>query len=111
MSVEEEERSEFIGDIRPLTFMEDSDDEDYVFYADHSSESFEMKTESFALRLRQDPYVFFIPHSHSHLFNKLEIHTHIYVCIYNLTQAIMHNYVTLEPQGVTKSSRQERRVK
>ena len=55
MSVEEEERSEFIGDIRPLTFMEDSDDEDYVFYADHSSESFEMKTESFAIRLRQDP--------------------------------------------------------
>ena len=50
-----EEESEYVGDIRPLTFMDDSDDEDYVFYADHKSESFEMKTDAFELQLRQDP--------------------------------------------------------
>ena len=55
-------------------------------------------------------YVFFIPYSHSHLFNKLKIHTtFMYAYTYplslvthsliqKLTQAIMHNYVMLEPQ-------------
>ena len=48
--------------------------------------------------------------SHSHLFNKLDIHiTHMYMCIsplylvtqsliHKLTQAIMHTNITLEPQ-------------
>ena len=54
------------------------------------------------------PYVWI---SHSHLFNELDIHatfmcTYIYPLslvthslIHKLTQAIMHAYVTLDPQG------------
>ena len=56
-------------------------------------------------------YVFFNPHSHSHFFNKLDIHTsymHKYssplslvshLLLHILTQAIIYNYLTLEPQG------------
>ena len=56
-------------------------------------------------------YVFFYWISHSHLFNELDIHT-TFMCTYiyplslvthslihKLTQAIMHAYVTLDPQG------------
>ena len=55
-------------------------------------------------------YVFFNPHSYSHLFNKSDIHTTymhkyssplylvIHILLHTLTQAIMHTYVTLEPQ-------------
>ena len=57
-------------------------------------------------------YVIFYRISHSHLFNKLEIHTtFMYTYIYplslfthslihKLTQRITHTYVTLEPQRV-----------
>ena len=53
----------------------------------------------------------FVPNSHSHLFNKLDIHTtFMYTYAYHLslathslihilTQAITHTYITLEPQG------------
>ena len=56
-------------------------------------------------------YVIFYWISHSHLFNKLEIHiTFMYTYVYplyllthslihKLTQRITHTYVTLEPQG------------
>ena len=42
-------------------------------------------------------YVFFVPNSHSHLFNKFEIHT-----MYSHTHSSplsLHTYWTLEPQG------------
>jgi predicted nicotinamide N-methyase len=52
----DEIEDEYIGDIRPLTFMEDSDDEDYVFYADHKSDSFRMNVNvGIELKMRQDP--------------------------------------------------------
>ena len=59
---------------------------------------------------KTETYVFFIPHSSSHLFNKLKIHTTFMIAytyplflvtrslIHKLTQAIMHNYLTLELQ-------------
>ena len=59
------------------------------------------------------PYVFFNPHSHSHFFYKIDIHTtYMYKCssplylvirilLHTLTQAIMHTYITLEPQHVS----------
>ena len=57
-----------------------------------------------------DAYVIFYRISHSHLFNKLEIHTTFmylqplflvtHSLAHKLTQAIMHAYVTLEPQVI-----------
>ena len=59
----------------------------------------------------RDRYVFSCWISHSHLFNKLDIHTRFmytymyplflitHLLVHKLTQAIMHTYVTLEPQG------------
>ena len=56
-------------------------------------------------------YVFLNTHSHSHFFNKFDIHTsymHKYssplslvshLLLHILTQAIIYNYLTLEPQG------------
>ena len=53
-------------------------------------------------------YVYFNPHSYSHLFYKINIHATykyssplylvIHIQVHKLTQAIMHIYVTLEPQ-------------
>ena len=53
-------------------------------------------------------YVIFNPHSYSHLFYKINIHASkyssplylvIHIQVHKLTQAIMHIYVTLEPQA------------
>ncbi len=63
-----------------------------------------------------DVYVFFNPHSHSHLFNKLIIHTTFmyaytyplflvtHSLLHMLTQAMMHTYGTLEPQADVAAS-------
>ena len=66
-------------------------------------------------------YVFFNPHSYSHFFNKIDIHTtYMYKCnsslylvisilLHTLTQIIMHTYITLEPQGTLRVESRDRR--
>ena len=95
--------------------MENKNDDDGIVEVKEMKESSGNRREEKLLLSDVRAYVFFYWISHSHLFNKLDIHTtfmytHIYPLflvthslihmIHTLNEAIVHTYVTLEPQDL-----------
>ena len=100
------ERIESLGETRGAVFTSTVSNDSLIEWA----QEVEDKMDPVTSPLYGVPYVFFNPHSYSHLFNKIDIHTTythkfssslylaFHILLHTLTQAIMRTYINLKPQ-------------